>query len=115
MATAKSADPMRAEVVVKEMKESMGVRSARYGASPIYGPGRNIKMQRWVAESLGLDYEGKPARQAKATSLNDLTVDELEAEIKRRNLQIPEKGSGADGNVVKADLVKVLEAAPKGK
>lgn len=41
--------------------------------------------------------------------INDKTVAELEAEIAYRNIDLPDgKGSGANGNYVKQDLVTVL-------
>lgn len=40
---------------------------------------------------------------------DDASKERLEAEIERRGLEVPATGSGANGNVVKADLIEVLE------
>jgi hypothetical protein len=41
-------------------------------------------------------------------SYDDQTVEDLQAEVDRRGLEV--EGTGKDGKVVKADLVKALEA-----
>lgn len=39
------------------------------------------------------------------------TIDELKAEAEDRNIELPKKGSGKDGAVIKADIKKAVEKA----
>lgn len=39
------------------------------------------------------------------------TVDALKTEAEERNIELPKKGSGKGGTVIKADIVKAVEKA----
>lgn len=39
------------------------------------------------------------------------TVDEMKAEAEERNIELPTKGSGANGGVIKDDIAKAIDAA----
>lgn len=58
---------------------------------------------------------GAAADAAKARNAEQgykaLSPDELKAEVERREISMPDEGSGKDGNLVKADYVAALEKA----
>ena len=87
-------------------------RTYGYGGK-YYGPGAAVEVPVGLADSLGLDAVKAPAKGSASDepqAYDKLTRDELEAEFKKRKLDLPTEGSGNDGNVVKADLVAALEA-----
>lgn len=52
--------------------------------------------------------EDPPVTNPEALDVNGMSLDELQAEADRRGLTV--EGTGKDGNVLKADLVKALSA-----
>lgn len=86
------------------LKRTIGLRRRGEISGRLYGPGE-VEMPEEDARSLGLLEDAEPRE------LEDRSKDELEEEAKRRELEV--KGTGADGNVLKEDLVKALRKAEK--
>lgn len=63
---------------------------------------------REAAERAERDEDGLSAEE-----LSGMTKEELEDYMASNGIDVPEKGSGADGAVVKADLVKAVRKAQK--
>jgi hypothetical protein len=105
---ARGIDASGNEVQLPVAKEDLVVEDA-------VGVPRKILASQPVPRDLLEAYEEKVGKSSKSSDGNEApdyskqNNDDLEAEIKKRGLDVPTEGTGQDGNVIKKDLVAVLE------